>query len=148
MSNAKDIRNALKNQLGLTSQDVSVRSSRGAIRVEIKIPTAKGPIEEIARMAEHVDRCEFSGEILAGGNTFVFVDYSDSALDGIVDVAAIEALGDDGDCLTLDRVQIDRDDSGGFVVWDIVEESGVAHRVWGATHAARTAAQILLGRAA
>ena len=147
--NAKDIRKQIKNELGLNSRQVSVRSTAGSIRVEVKVPVAIAPIKEIAMQARRVRYCEFSGEILSGGNVFVNVSYARGALDGIVDRAAIEALEGD-ECLQLDKIQIDRDGSrpGEFVVWDLAEEFGKAHRVWGSLTAAETAARILLDRAA
>lgn len=72
---AKAIRKELKEKLGYTSRQVSVRCSNGnAIRVEIKDKTIeRKAIEDIAYPYEAVDRCEVTGEILAGGNTYVFV---------------------------------------------------------------------------
>ena len=34
---------------------------------------SKSQVEAIARVYEKIDRCERSGEVLMGGNTFVFV---------------------------------------------------------------------------
>ena len=80
---AAKIRAALKAK-GWSSKDVSVRSesySMGtAIRAEIK--NARVPIalvKEIADKESHVRYCEYSGEILSGGNRFVTVTYSDEA---------------------------------------------------------------------
>lgn len=77
------IRSALK-ALGYTSRDVSVKSdyySMGSsIRVSIKraaVPLAL--VERIAHEHESIDRDQF-GDILSGGNRFVFVSYSQDAL--------------------------------------------------------------------
>lgn len=60
---------------------MSVKTSRGgyesAVRVKVKSSKALkvlGKIEHIADDLEKVDYDERTGEILAGGNTFVFVD--------------------------------------------------------------------------
>lgn len=73
---AKQIRAELKATMGLTQRDVSVRSSSGSIRVKVMNPAADiDRIESIANQHSHVRRCEYSGEILAGGNVFVTVDW-------------------------------------------------------------------------
>jgi len=80
MNEAKQVRDALKAELGLNSRAVSVRRSGCSIRVTIKRADVKrAPVEEIAERAKSIRYCEASGEILQGGNTFVFVDYSDEA---------------------------------------------------------------------
>jgi hypothetical protein len=73
------IRKTLKG-LGYSARDVSVRTSKyslgSSIRIEIK--TARTPralVEAVAGKLERVSRCSMSGEILSGGNRFVFVDY-------------------------------------------------------------------------
>jgi hypothetical protein len=150
MNNAQDIRKALKNELGLNARQVSVRTtSAGSIRVELKVPVAIAPVKAIAEQAQRVSRCEYSGDILGGGNVFVFVSYAAGTLDGIVDAAAVEALEGDA-CLELDKIQIERDSARpwDFVVWDLAEEFGKAHRAGGSKFAAEVAAQILLNRAA
>ena len=79
------IRKELKKQLGVTNRQVSVRSrSSGydeAIDIEIKDLTVnKAKVEAIASRYEYIRRCEYSGEILAGGNTYVFVTLDYDAL--------------------------------------------------------------------
>ena len=77
---ATQIRNALKKAYGLTNRDVAVKSRTGgtssAVNVDIKSMKALElytSIENIASEKQYYDRDEVSGEILAGGNTFVFV---------------------------------------------------------------------------
>lgn len=93
---AKEIRKRIKDELGLNSRKVSVRGRpctySSAIDVTIKVPVAKSPIEAIAKGAESIRRCEYSGEILSGGNTYVSVTYGEGVLDGFCDEATIEAL--------------------------------------------------------
>ena len=65
---------------GIPARAVSVRVSDAgyetAVRVKIKdINVDRDVVERIAKQYREVDRDERSGEILAGGNTFVFVDY-------------------------------------------------------------------------
>lgn len=77
------VRAALKNELGLNIKQVSCRmgSGGGCINVEVKDPTANlEAVKEIAKRQEKLDRCEYTYEVLSGGNTFVFVSWSSSAL--------------------------------------------------------------------
>lgn len=79
------IRAALKAK-GITSKDVSVRTDNysmgSSINIKIKNPNvSKTLVESIANEHESVRRCEYSGEILSGGNRYVFVEYDRVALD-------------------------------------------------------------------
>jgi len=73
------IRNEIKG-LGFGPQHVSVKASRGsAINVTIKTPQAAAKLAQIKEASEQHQRvriCQASGEVLAGGNTFVFVTIS------------------------------------------------------------------------
>ena len=78
---AKYIREKIKKDLGLSSRDVSVKTQQGGYSsaVNVKIKTKKGlakmqEIEAIGNSKESIDRDERTGEILMGGNTYVFVD--------------------------------------------------------------------------
>src|SRR5690242_8810015 len=78
---AAAIRAALKAQHGWTSRDVSVRaesfSMGSALRVKIKNPAVSlTAVRVIAREFETVSRCEQTGEVLSGGNTYLDVEYS------------------------------------------------------------------------
>ncbi len=78
---AKGIRKKLKEK-GITSRQVSVRTDHGSINCHIKdLTIPKELVEKIAQPYEHVRRCEYSGDILSGGNTFVFVSFDWQALD-------------------------------------------------------------------
>jgi hypothetical protein len=72
----KDIRDFLKKEFKLTNRDVGVRYD-GSIRLTLKtvkaLPYMK-KIEEAARKHESYQRDERTGDILRGGNTFVFID--------------------------------------------------------------------------
>jgi len=97
---AAEIRKILKTK-GWSSRKVSVRSEpctlSNSLRIEIKdalVPLNE--VEAVAKKYQHVDRCEFSGEILCGGNTYVNVSYQsypESVLDPYADriVARVEA---------------------------------------------------------
>lgn len=86
---AKEIRKSLKAQ-GITAQMVSVttRDAGYEERIDVKIKCADVDIrkvEEIAHQYQEIDRDERTGEILAGGNTFVFVRYTDDAFDSVTE---------------------------------------------------------------
>lgn len=111
---AKFIRKLLTQELGLSSRDVSVKVSYGgtssSVRVSIKTMEAlvlKKDIEEIAKEKESYDTDEYSGEILGGGNTFIFTEidwkFQDSLVTKIQDEVKKEAKGDlkAGDQVTI-----------------------------------------------
>ena len=78
---ASVIRKGLKAH-GWNARQVSVRSPHGSLYITIKdAAVPKSVVERIAQQFETIHRCDYSGEILSGGNTFVFVDYSSEALD-------------------------------------------------------------------
>ncbi len=75
------IRTVLKKELGLTSRDVSVKARSGGYSssVNVSIKTTKAlalrkKIEKVGESQESYERDYASGEILSGGNTFIFVD--------------------------------------------------------------------------
>ena len=73
---AQALRKELKEELGLTSKQVSVRVNHGiAIDVRIKALVNPDKVEKLARKYEKIDRCHASGEILQGGNDFVSVEF-------------------------------------------------------------------------
>jgi len=75
----QQIRQDIKSELGYNSRQVSVRENPGGLSTSITV-RLKQPgldfdqIEKITERHVHVDRCERSGEILGGGNTYVFVE--------------------------------------------------------------------------
>lgn len=76
---AAAIRKELKKQLGVTSRQVSVRSRNSgydeAIDIKIKdLKINKAKVKEIVSRYEYIRRCEYSGETLLGGNTYIFVE--------------------------------------------------------------------------
>ena len=82
---SKRIRAELKAR-GITSRQVSVRaesySMGSSINVTVKDPDVNlNLVKEIAETAERIQRCEYSGEILSGGNRFVHASYSSEALE-------------------------------------------------------------------
>lgn len=92
---AAAIRTALKTA-GYRRDVVSVRVSGGSVEVTVKSATIKfSRVEEIAGKFEKIDRCYATGEILCGGNTFVFVRADEDMMDKrIAEVrVAAEAAG-------------------------------------------------------
>lgn len=72
---ATKIRQRLKS-LGYSSKQISV-TSKNAINITIKDLTIElEKIKQIGDKYREVDYCQASGEILSGGNTFVFTQYS------------------------------------------------------------------------
>lgn len=74
---AKEIRKTIKDQLGLNSRQVSVRvgSGYGAFYIQAKTEEAEAKIDQIKAIGNEYESyrtCEATGEILCGGNTFVF----------------------------------------------------------------------------
>ena len=78
--NSADIKKALKKE-GFGAREVSVKTTNSGFRVTIRNLAANfQKIAEIANAAESISRCEITGDILSGGNTFVRVMFSDDAL--------------------------------------------------------------------
>ena len=82
---AKAIRNALKAEMGITSKQVSVRSSSfsmgSAIRLTIKDLTVDFKrVKEIAKEKEEVSRDQATGEILSGGNQHILLSLDSGAV--------------------------------------------------------------------
>jgi hypothetical protein len=78
MSDAKKIRQALKQELNLNNRQVSVvdrsGSTYGSVRIRIKDESVDvQAIKALALRFEQIDRCAYSGEILGGGNSYVTV---------------------------------------------------------------------------
>ena len=71
---AAEIRSSLKKVLGYTNRQVSVKVRDFAIWVKAKVAGLNlQKVYDIAIKYKSVERCEVTGEILSGGNTFVFV---------------------------------------------------------------------------
>ena len=70
------IRQALKEH-GYSNRKVGVRYDGYAVWLTIKdLAIDIKEIEQLAKGYESYERDEFTGEILSGGNTFVFVNYA------------------------------------------------------------------------
>jgi hypothetical protein len=80
---AKELRAAYKAR-GWNSRQISVRTHNYSMGSSINVTIKAGCIpkcvaEEIASEYESIRRCEYSGEILSGGNRFVFVNLNNIA---------------------------------------------------------------------
>lgn len=78
---AKELRLALKTELGLGPREVSVRTDNyslgSSIDVTIKVPgILKDKVEEIAKRFARIQYDHATGEILCGGNRNVHVEYA------------------------------------------------------------------------
>ena len=94
---AAAIRAALKAK-GISSRAVSVRSDSysmgSSIDICVKDPNVSlATVKRLAEPHESIRRCEYSGEILSGGNRYVSVTYTSEALDALAarHIAAVEA---------------------------------------------------------
>jgi hypothetical protein len=75
---ADSLRSALK-EAGFGARRVTVRTDGSTLRVTIRDASASlTKVKVIADRFESVRRCEASGEILAGGNTYVDTEYSEA----------------------------------------------------------------------
>lgn len=80
---ADALRAALK-VAGFNARCVTVREHHSTLRVTIRTPSASlTRIKEITAPFESVRRCQASGEILSGGNTFVSCEYSHALVEPI-----------------------------------------------------------------
>lgn len=92
---AVEIRSQLKT-LGYGARDVSVRSDHNSIDVTIRRNGLNvKAIRDIANSFENIRRCEASGEILCGGNTYVTVGFADDVTDAMTKLvrSAADAAG-------------------------------------------------------
>ena len=72
---AAAIRSSLKKTLGYTNRQISVKARDYAIWVKAKVAGLNlQKVHEISMKYYDVERDEITGEILSGGNTFVFVN--------------------------------------------------------------------------
>ena len=51
------------------------KQSYSTINIDIKTLVPTSAVKEIAKKYQKIYRCEATGDILTGGNTFIFVDY-------------------------------------------------------------------------
>lgn len=80
---ADDVKDAIK-ALGYNNRQVGVRNRISAIDVSIKdIRVDFEAVKKAVGVFESYQTCEVSGEILCGGNTFVFVNYPYETRDAV-----------------------------------------------------------------
>lgn len=143
---AKQIRSDLKSQLGLNSRQVSVKKTPGgAVRVKILVPTVSiDAVKKIACRYERVSHCEATGEILSGGNTFVFVLYAEEVIKHVAAVvrAMYEGAG------SFRGISMYRSGTGDDDLdWFSAHGPGVSVRCWGLDFMCRQVAERLLSGA-
>lgn len=122
------IRKALKDR-GWNSRKVSVTSSSysmgSSIRVVIRdVTIPKAAVEAIANEHEKIDRCQYSGEILSGGNRYVFVEYDWRVVEDAAKpyVPAVQAAVDqvhDNYLIPIEGTpfMVGRDNNGWLTLW-------------------------------
>lgn len=77
---AKELRSKLK-ELGYNRNMVSVTSDYDSMHITVKaIDVDFKKVAELANSYEKLDRDEMTGEILQGGNTYVYIDYSETLM--------------------------------------------------------------------
>lgn len=84
---AQTVKGELKDA-GIDTKAISVKQSRGgysdAVNITINDPNVDiDKVRKIAEKHEDYERDERTGEILSGGNTYVFVEYDDSAFNEV-----------------------------------------------------------------
>lgn len=154
---AKQIRTTLKKEHGWTGQDVSVRTHNYSMGSSIYVTIKKRGIdkllvEKIAKGHERISRCEYSGEILSGGNRFVSVDYDWEFLDAIkkevkseVDAAWAKAVESPGHAVDLMGWKVYCDENNRPRVYKEDSEDA-SERLWSSdTLVAWAAAQVAKG---
>lgn len=80
MLNSKQMKKLISEKLNIPTKCLSVTIEHGTTRVTIKLIANEiyslEAVTEIASCNAKIDRCEYSNEILSGGNNFVFCNYS------------------------------------------------------------------------
>jgi hypothetical protein len=93
----KTVRKQLKEKLGYNSRQVSIRNRPGGYSTKL-IFTARSPevdfkkLEEFALSFRDVDVCQYSGEILMGGNTYIDIVIADNLKQTIFDKVKQEVV--------------------------------------------------------
>ncbi len=145
------IRAGLKKR-GWTSRQVSVRGRpcTYSSSIDVVIKDARVPLKVVERIAnehEHVRRCEFSGDILGGGNTYVSVEYASEALEPYVE-AVMAKLGDAEYLETCGYVISKETNGNGFQGpdewWYSRKTEHTVHRAWNKECAVRAMVRDLL----
>jgi hypothetical protein len=147
------IRAELKKR-GWNSRQVSVRGRpcTYSSSIDVVIKDARVPlkvVEKIANSYESVRRCEVTGDILMGGNTYVSVDYDSDALKPYVE-AVLAKLGDSEYLETCGYV-IAKEKNGNGIGgpddwWYSRHDEHTVHRAWNKECAVQGMVRDLLSR--
>jgi len=105
MKDVKEIRKQLKSVLGYNAKQVSIRK-RHYTALVFTVRDASVNVEKVKKFAkdfEKIDYCQYTGEILSGGNTYVEVELSE----GVKDELAKEHLEDVMIAMSLVKAGLD-----------------------------------------
>lgn len=147
---------ALKSALrtaGWNTRQVSVRASGQTLRVTVRdAAVSVTDVKAVADRHERVRYCQGSGEILSGGNVFVYVEYADEVLKPLqaevqarLDAAGPSAVVRLGVGYTH-TVYTPAEGDLPYVCTATTLRSGMTVRAWGTEHAAKIIAKDLLDR--
>ncbi len=112
---AANLRASLKSA-GYNARMVSVRTSYYSMGSSITLTIRSADVDyatvkALADGAEKIDRCEFSGEILSGGNTYVHLNFDSKVEDEVAarvkdatEAALALAKASPGSCIDIDGV--------------------------------------------
>lgn len=90
--NAITLKSELAAALKIPKSKISVRQSAYSIRVVFKQWCDLEKAKTIAKRFERIDRCQHTGEILQGGNTFVSVQFDSSLELSTETLAKLDAI--------------------------------------------------------
>jgi hypothetical protein len=141
---AKNIRNAIK-ALGYGSRDVGVRNDSYSLGSSVYVTIKRADIElekiqAAASQFENIHRCEATGEILGGGNTYVHVRYATGLFASYAATAEALLAGGRREFGRLTLSEADRDQ---MQVWD---GSRPVVRLWLGSGAGENLAEVLAAR--
>jgi len=151
------IRAELKARHGWNSRDISVRAENysmgSAISIQVRKPDIPlAPVQAIAEGAEHIRRCEVTGEILSGGNQYVTVRYSDEVreihgrryADGVQRaVDAVEIGSNELKCVEGTRFLVGCPDAWRITLWDD-DTSGMIQQCGSVEECARAIGRLMV----
>jgi hypothetical protein len=145
---AATIRAQLKAR-GWNNKQVSVRSQSysggSSLHVSVKDPRVPlAVVKEIAESFEDIDRDHFTGEILAGGNRYVHVEFDSDATEWLVDGVAAMLPDDTASLVSVGPFQVYREAANDEYFVASRRSVGRDLRAWSKRHMARQLVEALL----